>query len=163
MDESDLIQETLTEAVRRIDHQSAKSNLPVRLWLRQIALDRILMAQRRHLHSQKRSVLREAESPNQSSILWTQRLLQIRGAAERPIDELAHQELLKSVRMAIEKLSAIDQEILTMRTFEELSYDEIELLLDIPAATSRKRFARSLVKLNRLIGADLHPDHPDHP
>jgi RNA polymerase sigma-70 factor (ECF subfamily) len=49
------------------------------------------------------------------------------------------------------RLEDIDREILLMRNFEELSYQEIACILDIDAAAARKRHGRALIRLHALL------------
>src|SRR5947207_9770524 len=59
IDVSDIVQDVLVEANRRLKEYLAKPVMPYHLWLRQIAQDRIIDAHRRHRASAKRSVDRE--------------------------------------------------------------------------------------------------------
>ena len=59
VDPSDVVQETLAEAARRLEEYLHHPPLPFYPWLRQIALDRLLDLRRRHLRARKRSVARE--------------------------------------------------------------------------------------------------------
>src|SRR5262249_25884594 len=59
IDISDIVQEVLVEANRRLQDYLAQPAMPYHLWLRQIAQDRIIDAHRRHRASAKRSVDRE--------------------------------------------------------------------------------------------------------
>jgi DNA-directed RNA polymerase specialized sigma24 family protein len=45
-------------------------------------------------------------------------------------------------------------EILLMRTFEMLSYDDIACVLEIESATARKRYGRALLRLHGLLVAE---------
>src|SRR5690242_20250930 len=56
VDPSDVVQETLAEAARRLEEYLHRPPLPFYPWLRQIALDRLLDLRRRHLRARKRSV-----------------------------------------------------------------------------------------------------------
>src|SRR3954449_12976661 len=49
VDPSDIVQEAHLEAVRRLGQYLEQSAMPFRLWLRQIAYDRLLKARRQHL------------------------------------------------------------------------------------------------------------------
>jgi RNA polymerase sigma-70 factor (ECF subfamily) len=64
------------------------------------------------------------------------------------------EELAQRVRIALGNLPEIDREILLMRTFESLSYDEIACILGIEATAARKRHGRALLRLHRLLAAD---------
>jgi len=55
------------------------------------------------------------------------------------------------VRGAVEKLDPMDREILLLREFEELSYDEIAELLRLPLNTVRSRLFRAREALRELL------------
>ena len=55
------------------------------------------------------------------------------------------------VRRAVEKLEAIDREILLLREFEQLSYAEIADLLRLPLNTVRSRLFRARAALRNLL------------
>jgi RNA polymerase sigma-70 factor, ECF subfamily len=59
VDPSDVVQESLAEADRRLDAYLAARPLPFYPWLRRLALERLVDLHRRHVRSQKRSVRRE--------------------------------------------------------------------------------------------------------
>lgn len=155
VDASDLIQETLIEALRRVRNSTAESPLPMRLWLRQLAIDRIKMAQRKHLRTQKRGILQEVALTDHSSIMLAEQLLGKQGYEALPHQSLEQKEVAQAVRKAMSQLPDMDREILSLRTFEDLSYKEIETLTDIPAATARKRYGRALLRLHDLLKAAL--------
>jgi RNA polymerase sigma-70 factor (ECF subfamily) len=57
----------------------------------------------------------------------------------------------EQVRVAIQALSAKFREIILLREFEELSYDEIAGLLDCPVGTVMSRLARARSRLRELL------------
>src|SRR5205807_8652346 len=59
LDPSDVVQEALAEADRKLDDSLRERPLPFYPWLRAIAWERLAKLHRRHLHSQRRSVGRE--------------------------------------------------------------------------------------------------------
>lgn len=59
VDVSDVVQDVMIDASRRLQDYIANPAMPFHLWLRHIAKDRIIDAHRRHRGSQKRSVDRE--------------------------------------------------------------------------------------------------------
>src|SRR5437867_3031747 len=75
VDASDVMQETKMEAVRRLDRYLQDPVMPFRLWLRQLANDRLLMLRRRHYKAARRSVTREVALPDRSSVMLAQQLL----------------------------------------------------------------------------------------
>ena len=59
------------------------------------------------------------------------------------------------VREAIQQLPAESREIILLREFEELSYQEIATILDCPTGTVMSRLARARAKLRALLSATL--------
>jgi RNA polymerase sigma-70 factor (ECF subfamily) len=73
-----------------------------------------------------------------------------RGSAPDPWRQDATDSALW-VRRAVEKLEAIDREVLMLREFEELSYGEIADLLQLPLNTVRSRLFRARMALRDLL------------
>jgi RNA polymerase sigma-70 factor (ECF subfamily) len=153
VDPDDLVQEAQLEAVRRFAGYLARPGLPFRLWLRQLAVDRLLMARRRHLKAGRRAVGLEVGLPDRSSLLLAQQLL---AGGSTPSQELARQELALRVRQAVARLPDLDREVLLMRTFEGLAFEEVALLLEIEPAAARKRHGRALMRLHQLLTQGGH-------
>ena len=61
------------------------------------------------------------------------------------------------VRSAVEKLEAMDREILLLREFEQLSYAEIADLLQLPLNTVRSRLFRARSALRNLLEPPVAP------
>src|SRR5438552_3880953 len=59
LDASDVVQDVLLEASRRLQEFLKKPSMPFHLWLRHIAKDHIIDAHRKHHQAQKRGVNRE--------------------------------------------------------------------------------------------------------
>src|ERR1700737_4061121 len=59
VDASDVVQEVLLEANRRLNDYLRNPTMPFHLWLRHIAKDRMIDAPRRHRQAQRRSLDRE--------------------------------------------------------------------------------------------------------
>jgi RNA polymerase sigma-70 factor (ECF subfamily) len=151
VDASDVVQEAQLEAARRLESYLQEPALPFRLWLRQLACERLLMQRRYHRGAARRSRDREVPLPDHSSLLLARRLL---AAGSTPSQRLDREELVRRVRQAVAQLPTLDREILVMRTFEELSYQEVAYLLGVDAAAARKRHGRALLRLHQLLSAD---------
>jgi RNA polymerase sigma-70 factor (ECF subfamily) len=65
------------------------------------------------------------------------------------------------VRRAVEKLEAMDREILLLREFEQLSYAEIADLLQLPLNTVRSRLFRARTALRNLLEPQVEPATKD--
>ena len=118
VDVSDVVQDVLVEANRRLTEYLQQPTLSFHLWLRQIAKDRMIDAYRRHRGSAKRSVDREQpltapRNSEQSSILLS---AQLHDQELTPAAAATQKELAKRVEEAIATLSEQDYEIIVMTT-----------------------------------------------
>jgi RNA polymerase sigma-70 factor (subfamily 1) len=79
VDPSDIVQETLIEAVQKLSEYLRRRPLPFYPWLRQLAWERLVDLHRRHVRTQKRSVRREERQspplPNSSAQELADRLV----------------------------------------------------------------------------------------
>lgn len=148
---SDVVQETEIEAYRRMHDFLSRRPMPFYLWLRKTAYERMLMLRRRHVAAAVRSVDRELPLPDASSVALAG---QFAADQASPSEVLNAQELATRVRQAVGNLSESDREILIMRTYEGLSYDEIACILEIEATAARKRHGRALIRLHRMLTDD---------
>ena len=148
IDASDLVQETQMEAVRRLEEFLRKEPMPFRLWLRQIAHDRLLKAHRRHVRAARRDVTKEVPLPEKSSLMLARQLLSDRST---PSQHVSKREQTHLVRHALIQLPEVDREILLMRHLEELSYPEIGYVLGTSSDAARKRYGRALLHLAKVF------------
>jgi RNA polymerase sigma-70 factor (ECF subfamily) len=148
VDVSDVVQEAQLDAIRRLGAYLEQPMMPFRLWLRQIALDRLHKLRQRHLRTARRAVEREVALPERSSLDMAKRLL---AGDSTPSQQVNRADLARRLRRAMAGLAAPDREVLLMRNFEGLSYDEIGHLLAIDPAAARKRHGRALVRLHKIL------------
>lgn len=158
VDPSDVVQEAQLEAARRINGYLDQQTMSFRLWLRQIAYDRLLMLRRRHAGAHCRDVRRETDLPDRSSL---QLARQVMGTGPTPSQVMIRGEFAHRVRNALARLSATDCEILTMRQLEGLTNQEVAEALQIEPATARKRYGRALLRLRtRLLEFGMGESEP---
>jgi RNA polymerase sigma-70 factor (ECF subfamily) len=148
LDASDVVQEAQLEAFRRLADYLRRRPMPFGLWLRKTAQERLLMLRRRHVDAARRSVGREVALPERSSLQLAAQLL---AGGSTPSGQAERAELAGRVRDALGRLPDADREVLLMRTYEGLSYDDIGRLLDLDPAAARKRHGRALLRLHRAL------------
>src|SRR5512136_3073420 len=140
LDVSDVVQDVLVEANRRLRDYLRNPTMAFHLWIRQIAKDRIIDAHRRHRSSGKRSVDREQSlapiGEEQSSIMLAGELCD---PQLTPAAAATQQEMARRVEEALTQLGDQDCEIIVMRHYEHLSNQEIAEALQLtePAASMR--------------------------
>jgi RNA polymerase sigma-70 factor, ECF subfamily len=157
IDVSDVVQEVLVEANRRLQDYLASPAMPYHLWLRQIAQDRIIDAHRRHRASAKRSVDRErplaVPAANDHSTM--ELAAQLAGRELTPAAAATQQEMAQLVEAAIAKLPDQDCEIIIMRHYEQLSNQEIAQALGLTEPAASMRYLRAVRRLKELM---VNPD-----
>lgn len=158
VDPSDVVQEAQMEAHRRLKTYLREPVFPFRLWLRQIAYDRLLMTRRFHMEAGRRAVERDLPLPDRSSILLAREFI---SAGLSPSQHLLRREFIRRVREAIGRLPEGDHEVLILRKLEGLSNQETAQLLEIDPATASRRFGRAVLRLRDiLIEAGLMESEP---
>jgi RNA polymerase sigma-70 factor, ECF subfamily len=158
LDPSDVVQEALLQAVRRLPDYLQRQPIPFPLWLRQTACQCLVDLRRQHLGAECHTVERERPLPEKSSLLLAQSLL---GASPQPLQALEAKERIDRVRQALGLMAEEDTEIILLRNFEELSNQEAAQVLGIEPAAASKRYGRALLRL-RLVDSGLR-DTSDPP
>jgi RNA polymerase sigma-70 factor (ECF subfamily) len=155
-DPSDVVQEALAEADRRLDEYVRRPPLPFYPWLRQIAWDRLIELRRRHSRAAKRTVSREEpdffDLPDDSAVLLAGRLCDL---GSSPSQHVLRVELRAQVQAALALLPARQREILVLRHLEQLSTSEIASVLGIGVRAVKSRHLRALQRLRGLLGPDF--------
>jgi len=149
-DPSDIVQEVLAAASRRLADYARRRPVPFYPWLRQFAADRLADLHRRHLRAGRRSVLREewGDLPDGSARVLAARLA---GRSPGPSELLQKAERRERVRAALLRLPAADRDVLALRYLEELSAGEVAAVLGVTEGAAKKRVVRALARLQPLL------------
>ncbi len=155
VDASDIVQEVLLEASRRLSDYLAHPAMPFKLWLRQIAKDRIIDAHRRHRQAQRRSLDREqpmhpAAFNDQSSLDLIASLVD---PELTPASAAVRQELERRFTEALAELEEDDREVILMRHFEQLSNQDVAATLNLTEPAASMRHLRALRKLRSRLAS----------
>jgi RNA polymerase sigma-70 factor (ECF subfamily) len=152
VDASDVVQETLVEAARRLDDYLRDRPIPFYGWLRQLAGERIVDTHRRHVTAQRRSVTlehRDLDLPDASADELIRRLF---AADTSPSNHLMRQERHERLKGALASLQQRDREVLVMRHLEQLSTSEIAAMLEISEPAVKSRLLRALIRMREQMG-----------
>ncbi len=156
-DPSDVVQESLADAARRLPQYLKERPMPFHAWLRQIAWNRLVDLHRRHLQTQARSVTREEEvGLSEASLAALADHLASSGTG--PAGHLLRKELQQRVRTALSAMKSADRELLIMRHLEQLQMNEIAAVLQISEEAAMSRGRRALERLQLLLGDDVMGD-----
>jgi RNA polymerase sigma-70 factor (ECF subfamily) len=160
VDPSDVVQESLAEAAQRLWAYLKARPLPFYPWLRQIALERLIDLQRRHVRSQKRTVRREEWRlpvlPDDS----VQGLARLASMGSSPSRALQRRDLQERMRAALERLAERDREVLLLRHFEQLPVKQIAAVLGISEGAAKVRHARALERLRQELDDNIEEPQP---
>jgi RNA polymerase sigma-70 factor, ECF subfamily len=159
LDASDVVQEVLVEASKRLDDYLRNPAMPFHLWLRQIAKDHMIDAHRKHRKAQRRSIDREQSLvprglADNSSI---DMMGQILDQELTPATAAIRQELEQRLAQAIGRLEEDDREIILMRLYEQLSNQEIATLLSLTEPAAAMRYLRAVRRLQTMLKPPEEP------
>jgi RNA polymerase sigma-70 factor (ECF subfamily) len=153
VDASDIVQDVMVEANRRLNEYLSHPAMPFHLWLRHMAKDRLIDAHRRHRVSQRRSLDREQQLEARGDLdrSTLELAAQLRDEELTPAAAATWRELQRRFQEAIEELDEQDREVVLMRHFEELSNQEVAKALDLTAAAASMRYLRAMRRLRSLL------------
>ena len=149
IDPADVLQETFLEATRRFSEYRHETDGSFFVWLRCIALSRLVDLHRRHLGAQTRDIRREVSleglvSPDAPSGALAAQLL---GDLTSPSEAAQRAESAARIQSALERMPPQDREILALRHFEQLTNIEAAQVLGIEESAASKRHLRALSRL----------------
>ena len=155
VDASDIVQDVLIEANRRLSNYLANENaMPFHLWLRALARDRLIDTHRRHRVAGRRSVDREqrlgAGAYGDRSSLDLAAAL--RDSEPTPAAAALRNELELRFQSALDQLDEVDREVIMMRHFEHLSNREVAQALNLSDAAAGMRYLRAIRRLRTVLG-----------
>jgi RNA polymerase sigma-70 factor (ECF subfamily) len=139
----DLVQETCLRALRGME--GLRSGDSAKSWLFAI-LRNIWLNQLRHRRTAPDVVELDADGS---------RPVEPADATQDPHSIYASRIEREQVRVAIQQLPVEFREIIILREYEELSYQEIAAVLDCPLGTVMSRLARARARLRELLPAGL--------
>jgi RNA polymerase sigma-70 factor, ECF subfamily len=147
-DAEDLVQETYLRAIRAMGRLRDDSNVKGWLFtiLRNIWLNEL--RQRR-----KAPEILDVEADERTSVLADE-------STEGPHDVYVAKLERRHVRAAIQQLPEEAREVILLREWEGLSYQEIATVLDCPVGTVMSRLARARAKLRDLLCKLLPSSYP---
>jgi RNA polymerase sigma-70 factor, ECF subfamily len=153
LDPSDVVQETLADAARRLPEYLRDRPLPFRAWLYRLAADRLARTHRDHVASSVRGIGREERiegpSPDKATASWL--IDRLAANDTTPGHRLARQERRLLLARAIERMIVADRQLLTLRYVDQLTFDEIAAVLEIGLSAAKMRHLRAVERLRDLL------------
>ncbi|SFJ61833.1 RNA polymerase sigma-70 factor, ECF subfamily [Planctomicrobium piriforme] len=151
VDASDVVQDVLLEASKRLRDYVADPKMPFHLWLRQLAQDRMIDLHRRH-HAQRRSVDREQSLRKSFGDRSSLDLAgQLQDQELTPAAATIRKELEERFLEALDLLDDADREVIVMRHIEQLGNSEVAQALQLSEAAAGMRYLRALRRLKAVL------------
>jgi RNA polymerase sigma-70 factor (ECF subfamily) len=149
VDDSDILQEALLEAAKRLPEYLQDKPLPFFLWLRHLTGEKLIDAHRRHLGAKMRDAAQEVSlhrgaMPAASSASLAAQLL---GRLTSPSLAAIKAETRLRVQEVLNGMEPLDREVLALRHFEQLNNGEVAATLGINESTASSRYLRALKRL----------------
>jgi RNA polymerase sigma-70 factor (ECF subfamily) len=153
IDPDDVIQEVNLAASEHLADYLGRPTMPVFLWLRGIAGNKLLELHRRHLGTPMRDARKEVSLhrgalPGATSAALAAQLL---GQQTRPSEAAVRAEAKIRLQEALNGMDPLDREVLALRHFEQLTNAEVARVLQIKEATAGKRHLRALERLREIL------------
>ena len=137
----DIFQETFIKAVRVIDEGRYTDNGKFLSWILRIAHNRVLDYFRREKASKQ---INESEAGY--DVIGT-----LRFAEPTTEDDMVHSEMEQTIRDLIELLPEEQQEVVRLRYYSKLSFQEIAEQTEVSINTALGRMRYALINLRRMI------------
>jgi RNA polymerase sigma-70 factor, ECF subfamily len=155
---ADVLQETFIDALKRLRHFQADPDVPFSIWLRTVAIQRLIEVHRQHLGAKARDADREVPLAIACAYGTNSERIAARFVdLTSPSEKLERAEIIAIVRQALDRLDPIDREVLALRHFEELDNREVAALLGILPAAASKRHVRALERFRKEVARSMAP------
>lgn len=72
-----------------------------------------------------------------------------------PVDGLLTSERDQILRSAVDELNDSEREVVVLKAFSDLTFDDVSAILDVPAKTVATRYRRAIMKLEERLRGQL--------
>ena len=153
LDPSDVVQETLADAAKKLPGYLRDTPLPFYSWLHRLAAERLARTHREHVKSQVRGIGREQriDDPSRDDATATQLVDRLTANETTPGRRAVREERRQLVAGAIARMDEADREVLGLRYIDQLAFDEIAAVLGVGLSAANMRHLRALRRLRGLL------------
>lgn len=154
VDASDIVQEALLQAAMNVGDYQYDPTRPFYLWIRRIAEHKLIEAHRRHFVAAKRDVRKEVDAlPNEPLSVNSHSLAKhlIISSGSSPPSKAMKAEAREMIQNGLDALEPVEQEVLVLHHFEQLSMSEIGQVLGISKSAASKRYLKALDRFRDVI------------
>jgi RNA polymerase sigma-70 factor (ECF subfamily) len=153
LDPSDIVQEAMRDAFKRLGEYFATPEIAFYPWLRRIAWDRLMDMYRQHITAEKRSVLKEhVRGPELNDESMAELAHNLAANSQNPRQRAMVAELESRMMAALAQLKPDDRELLVLRYVEQLDVEDIANVLGISRTAVTSRHLRAVQRLRQFLG-----------
>tara|TARA_R110002049_G_scaffold186605_2_gene354862 strand:+ start:5648 stop:6250 length:603 start_codon:yes stop_codon:yes gene_type:complete len=138
----DLVMEVFGKAFLRLDQYTP--NYAFSTWLYRIASNHCID----FIRKKRMKTLSLDQENDEGNNQWS---IDVKSENKNPEQAYMHQQKLAQMRSAVEKLKSPYKELVTLRYFEELTYDEIAEQCSLPLGTVKAQLFRARALLNEML------------
>ena len=153
VDADDILQEAFVNAASRVHHYLEDPERSLFIWFRLIVGQTLVDVYRRHIGAEMRDAGREVSLqgmryPQATSISLAAELL---GSVTSPSQAAHRAEVSAQLERALKEMSELDQEVIALRHFEDLTNGEVAEALGIQPTAASNRYVRALTRLKDVL------------
>ena len=148
MGPSDIVQQSMLQAVENLEQFRGKTVDEFRGWLRQILVNEARQMKRNYRTDMRNANLERRLGDSQTN----QPHPNLADSLPTPGTNAAADEQSRAIANALEKLPEQDRLIIQWRNWEGLTFDEIAQRLDITVSSASKKWYRALVSFKEQFG-----------
>jgi len=153
VDPDDVLQEAYLAAAARMKNYADDDAVSPFVWLRTMVLQTLTDLHRHHLGAQMRNAGREIilqgwQYPQTTSVSIA---AQFMGHFTSPSQIAVRAETFNQLEQAVAAMDGLDQEVLALRHFEELSNSEVAEVLGIQQKAASIRYVRAIKRLRGVL------------
>ena len=153
VDADDILQEAFVNGAARVQHYLEDPSRSLFVWFRLIVGQTLVDVYRRHIGAEMRDAGREVSLqgmryPNATSVSLAAELL---GSITSPSQAAHRAEVSGQLEQALKSMSDLDQEVIALRHFEDLTNSEVAEVLGIQPTAASNRYVRALTRLRDVL------------
>lgn len=153
IDPDDVLQEAFLAGSQRIESFLSQPEASLFVWLRLIVMQTLCDVHRHHFGAKMRDARRDVSlepkgDGNATSICLA---VQLAATMTSPSQAVAGIELMSRLETGIATMAEIDQEIIALRHFEDLTNAETAEVLGITPQAASNRYVRAIARLKEIL------------
>ncbi|MBQ9622837.1 MAG: sigma-70 family RNA polymerase sigma factor [Treponema sp.] len=150
MDYTDIFQDAYLDALSRLDYLNEHPEISILVKLRGIVIQTIAN-KKRYCRAAKRDVSKEVHENNDLNQTQTNLLNRFADKISSPSKKMLRKERAHLVHQIISQMKPRDREIIIMRHFDQMSFADCAMILNINVDAAKMRYARAIERFKNMF------------